>query len=57
MKCLITGGSGFIGSHLAEHLLARGDQVVVLDDLSMAEILRLVIQSLAGNRHTKPLYA
>src|SRR4051794_35886662 len=31
---LITGGAGFIGSHLAEHLLARGDSVVVLDDLS-----------------------
>src|SRR5712692_4621685 len=38
MKCLITGGSGFIGSHLAEHLLARGDQVVVLDDLSTGSI-------------------
>ena len=31
---LITGGAGFIGSHLAEHLLARGDRVIVLDDLS-----------------------
>ena len=34
MKYLITGGAGFIGSHLAEKLLARGDQVVVLDNLS-----------------------
>ena len=34
MRCLITGGAGFIGSHLAETLLARGDEVVVLDDLS-----------------------
>lgn len=34
MRALITGGAGFIGSHLAEHLLARGDRVAVLDDLS-----------------------
>ena len=34
MKYLITGGAGFIGSHLAEKLIARGDQVVVFDNLS-----------------------
>ena len=34
MKCLITGGAGFIGSHLAEAMLARGDDVIALDDLS-----------------------
>ena len=32
MRVLITGGAGFIGSHLAERLLARGDQVVVIDN-------------------------
>ena len=34
MRSVITGGAGFIGSHLAEHLLGLGDEVVVLDDLS-----------------------
>jgi len=45
MKVLITGGAGFIGSHLAERLLARGDGVLVLDDLStgsMSNIEHLV---------------
>jgi UDP-glucose 4-epimerase len=38
MRVLITGGAGFIGSHLAEALLARGDEVMVLDDLSTGSI-------------------
>jgi UDP-glucose 4-epimerase len=38
MRTLITGGAGFIGSHLAEALLARGDEVAIIDDLSTGAI-------------------
>ncbi|MGI6103465.1 MAG: NAD-dependent epimerase/dehydratase family protein [Patescibacteria group bacterium] len=34
MRVLVTGGAGFIGSHIAEAYLRRGDQVAILDDLS-----------------------
>lgn len=38
MRALITGGAGFIGSHLAETLLARGHEVSILDDLSTGSV-------------------
>jgi UDP-glucose 4-epimerase len=38
LKVLITGGSGFIGSHLADATIARGDEVFVIDDLSTGSI-------------------
>jgi len=41
MRVLVTGGAGFIGSHLTDALLARGDEVAVLDDLSSGRAGRL----------------
>lgn len=41
MKILVTGGAGFIGSHLSDRLLADGHDVVVLDDLSTGSIINL----------------
>ena len=41
MKILVTGGAGFIGSHIVEYLTERGDQVTVLDDLSNGKIQNL----------------
>lgn len=38
MKILITGGAGFIGSHLAEQYLEQGDEVYVIDDLSTGSL-------------------
>src|SRR5688500_4655272 len=42
MKVLITGGAGFVGSHLAEALLERGDEVFILDNLSTGSIDTIV---------------
>jgi UDP-glucose 4-epimerase len=38
LRYLITGGAGFIGSHLADRLVERGDEVVLLDDLSTGSL-------------------
>jgi len=39
MKILITGGAGFVGSHAAEYYAKKGDEVIVFDNLSRAELL------------------
>jgi len=49
MRYLITGGAGFIGSHLSEALLNRGDEVFVLDDLSTGSVEN--IRHLKANPH------
>ncbi len=41
MRCLVTGGAGFIGSHLSEALIAQGHQVRILDDLSSGNLSNL----------------
>lgn len=41
MRVLVTGGAGFIGSHLSDAFLARGDDVTVVDDLSRGAVGRL----------------
>ncbi|MEV1241452.1 NAD-dependent epimerase/dehydratase family protein [Nonomuraea sp. NPDC050022] len=49
MRYLLTGGAGFIGSHLTDALLARGDSVVVVDNLSTGRTANLALA--AGHPH------
>ena len=66
MRALLTGGAGFVGSHLADALLDRGINVDVLDDLSTGSIeniqhlkgragFRYVIDTVMNERHTAEL--
>jgi UDP-glucose 4-epimerase len=48
MRCLVTGGAGFIGSHLVDALTARGDEVTVLDDMSTGRAANLHSALAAG---------
>ena len=41
MKILVTGGAGFIGSHVCEKLLESGQEVFILDDLSTGKLSNL----------------
>ena len=63
MKTIVTGGGGFIGSHVAEHLLSMGHNVTVLDDLSGGYIenipqgVRFVKGSITDNDLVQKLFA
>jgi UDP-glucose 4-epimerase len=48
MRVLVTGGAGFVGSHLVDAHLARGDEVVVVDDLSTGRIENIGAHVSAG---------
>jgi dTDP-glucose 4,6-dehydratase len=48
MKVLVTGGAGFVGSHLCEALLDRGDEVVAMDNFATSS--RNTVEFLAGHR-------
>lgn len=54
MRYLITGGAGFIGSHLAERILGQGDSVIVFDDFSTGT--RENIRLLEGNERFRLVY-
>lgn len=55
MKILITGGAGFIGSHLAETYLNLGDEVYIIDDLSTGT-LENIKHLQEGEKHKKKLF-
>jgi UDP-glucose 4-epimerase len=64
VRSLITGGAGFVGSHLAEELLQRGDEVFVLDDLSTGSIHNIEplkrnskFHYVIGSVHNEPVLA
>ena len=60
MRILITGGAGFIGSHLAEALLERGHEVTVIDNLSTGRfenVQHLVERQSAVNGHSSFRFA
>src|SRR5258708_12744308 len=49
MNVLVTGGAGFIGSHVAEKLVGRGDKVCIIDDLSTGSIQN--VEHLKGRKN------
>lgn len=64
MNYLITGGAGFVGSHLADFLIARGDRVTIIDDLSTGSMRNIAhlrkhpaFTYVIGSMLNKPLLA
>jgi UDP-glucose 4-epimerase len=65
MKVLITGGAGFIGSHLNDHLLARGDEVLTIDNYATArrdnltphDNLRIIEGDIANQELVQSIFA
>ncbi len=57
MRVLLTGGSGFIGSHLAERLIKRGDKVTSIDNLSTGKLenIQHLIDNPSFSHHTSDL--
>ena len=49
MRVLVTGGAGFVGSHLIDALVARGDEIVVVDDLSTGRLVNIEGHVAAGH--------
>ena len=55
MKVLVTGGCGFLGSHVCEHYAKRGDQVISLDNLTRFELMRTGYDIKAARYHNHDL--
>jgi dihydroflavonol-4-reductase len=59
MKALVTGATGFVGSHLVDHLLARGDEVTALvrSPAKAARVLPTAVRLVEGDLHALPALA
>lgn len=56
MKILITGGTGFVGSHVAEYYTNKGEEVICYDNLSRAELLKKEVNTLYNWNYLKKNY-
>ncbi len=57
MRVLVTGGCGFLGSHVCERFLEQGWQVVSIDNLTKSELVRTGYQTDAARDHNRALLA